>query len=412
MDNIQRKSNVIFLADTVLFTNAMTFLSVTAVIPFFLSGLGASTFQMGLASALVSIGTFVSQPVFAKKAMSLPRKIDTFVRLLIIQRLFFLVFLVILPFLKGESPRVTILLFLICWGIFNFFTGCYSPFYMSIFSKMVPANQRGRILGYSGAIANVIALAAAYFVSVLLKSFTYPMNFTVIFCAGTILLLADAYVLSLLKEPPEEATAESINYFKYIGMIKNILTEDGRFKLMIAGYSFFAISNVNLAYYTIYAIRCYHTGANTVGIFAAITVAAMTLGNFMFGTIGDRYGHRIVLQAAAFCGLAASIVILCFTGIHWIYIAFVLSDLCSAGFTISNGVYIIENCPKERLPVYISINAMVTLVISAAMTIAASFIIDKISFAMLFIISGVAALLALCIFIRLKNKQNAISIAG
>lgn len=412
MDNRQRKSNAIFIADSVLFTNAMTFLSVTAVIPFFLSSLGASTFQISLASALVSIGTVVSQPVFAKKAMSLPRKIDAFVRLLIIQRLFFLVFLVILPFLKGQSPRVTVVIFLICWGIFNFFSGCYSPFYMSVFSKMVPANQRGRILGYSGAIANVIALSASYFVSVFLKNFTYPMNFIVIFCTGVILLLVDAYVLSLLNEPPDDTITESISYFKYIGMIKNILKEDNRFKLMIVGYSFFAISNVNLAYYTIYAIRVYHTGANTVGFFAAITVASVTLGNFISGTIGDRYGHRIVLQTAAFCGLAASVVVICFTGIQGIYIAFALSNLSSAGFMISNGVYIIENCAKERLPVYISINAIVTLVISAVMTIAASFVIDKISFEMLFIISGIAALLALSIFTHLKNKQNEMSITG
>ncbi len=390
----------------------MTFLSVTVVIPYFLSGLGASTFEISLAIALPSIGTFITQPVFARKAMSLNRMVGTFCKLLIIQRVIFLAFIFSLPLFKSADPRITIILFLICWGVFNLFTGCYIPFHTSIFSKMVPPSQRGRILGYGGATANLIALASSYAVSVLLKNLAYPMNYTLIFLAGNILLFGNVYALSRLDEPSDEKPAEVMNYFKYAAMFKEILTRDRKFTLMVTAYSFISISVISLSFYTVYAVRNYQMGANAVGLFSAITVAAVTLGNLLFGTMGDRYGHRAVLQASAVCGMAASAAVIGVTGIQGVYISIVLSNLCYIGFGISNRVYIIENCSQDKLPVYLSINNMLTMVVTAVMTIAASFVIDKASFGALFAICGVAALFALVIFTGLKKfrprEENAV----
>jgi len=127
-----KKNFVLFFIDTVLFINAMTYLSVTAVITYFLNTLGASTFQISLASILVSVGTFISQPIFAKKAAGLTIKLKSFLRILSIQRIFFLFFVMTIPMLVSAGYYLAIMAFLICWGIFSFFVGSYTPFYMAL----------------------------------------------------------------------------------------------------------------------------------------------------------------------------------------------------------------------------------------------------------------------------------------
>lgn len=138
MPAMNKRNFTLFFIDSILFTNAMTFLSVSTVIPYFLSTLGADTFQISLASALVSIGSFISQPIFSKKAFEAPHKKKTFVMILAFQRLFFLGYILLLPVISGSSSRFAVASFLACWGIFNFFTGSYQPFYNSLFSKMIP----------------------------------------------------------------------------------------------------------------------------------------------------------------------------------------------------------------------------------------------------------------------------------
>ena len=75
MDTNQR-NNLLFYVDTILFVIAMSFISINTVIPYFLNTLGATTFEISLASTLV---------------------------------------------------------------------GAYSPFFMSLFSKMIPDKNKGRL---------------------------------------------------------------------------------------------------------------------------------------------------------------------------------------------------------------------------------------------------------------------------
>lgn len=118
-----RRNYLLMFTDIILFMNAMTFLSVNAVITYFLAHLGASTFEIGLVNALVSIGSFVTQPIFAKKVMNLPHKLHAFAKILFIQRLFFLAFVLTIPFIAESHPRIMVALFLLCWAVFSLFVG-------------------------------------------------------------------------------------------------------------------------------------------------------------------------------------------------------------------------------------------------------------------------------------------------
>ena len=404
------KNYILIFFDTILFANAMVFLSINVVIPSFLTDLGSSTFIIGLASAIVSIGTFVTQPVFAQLAMNLPLKHKTFARILITQRIIFILYVIFIPFFTRISFQTSIIAFLIFWGIFNMFVGSYSPFFMSIFSKIIDNDKRGRLVGYSGAIGNIVALGAASLVGTFLKDFIFPYNYMWIFGIGTFLLLLDGILFLLVKEPPEPVEKGKISYLQYIKAVPKAIKESPGFARAVLGNSFIVVSNISLSYYTLYAIRNYQAGPTQIAAFTSISVILNTLGNTVFGGLADRHGHRKVLKWAAIFGTIAMLVIVGIPGLYAVYIAFAFSTLCNSGYFISSGVNIVQNSPEGRVPIYISINTLITLVVSSLLTMLSGIVIDKFSFLPVFILTGISAILGVILFsqnkwIGIRKKQ-------
>ncbi len=388
--NDNRRNLILMFTDTVLFINAMTFLSVNAVITYFLANLGASTFEIGLANALVSIGAFISQPIFAEKVMNLSYKLKTFVKILFIQRIFFLAFVMTIPLFSESHPQLMVVLFLICWAIFNVFVGSYNPFYMSLFAKMIAEQHMGRLRGYSGGFGNLLALGSAYATGVILRDVQFPYNYTIIFALGVIFLLLDVLNFSLMKEKPDQVTKISMNYFQYFRSIPALLREDSRFKRMVIGFSFMVVSQVSLAYYVLYAVRAFDAQASQVALFTALTGVINIIGSVLFGILADKYGHRFILLISSACGGAAGFLVFGVEQLWAVFAAFALTNLSLSGYNLSSGILIIENVQREKLPMCVSVNAMITLVVSSVVTMGSSFLVDWISFQSVFLVAGAA----------------------
>ena len=217
MTKLSKRNYILMFMDTVLFTNAMAFLSINAVIPYFLNNLGASIFQISLASVLVSFCTFITQPFFSSLVLKLPYKLKTFVKILFLQRIIFLIFILFIPLISSRSSSLMIIMFLIFWGIFNFFVGSYSPFFNLIIAKLVPGNTRGRLLGFAGSFANFLAIGTPMLIGLLLKKVAYPYNYTIIFALGVIILLIDVLDFNLMEnEISDKPIDNSISYFQYL----------------------------------------------------------------------------------------------------------------------------------------------------------------------------------------------------
>lgn len=376
--------------DTVLFVNAMTFLSINAVITYFLSNLGATTFEIGLANALVSIGAFITQPIFAKIVMNLSYKLKTFVKILFIQRVFFLLFILTIPMIAESHPRFMVVLFLICWAIFSCFVGSYGPFYLSLFAKMIAEQKRGRLRGYSAGIGNLLALGSAYLIGIILQDVKFPYNYTVIFALGVLLLLLDVLTFALMKETPDQVTKIDFNYFQYFKSIPAIFRENKKFKRIVLGFSFMVMSQVSLAYYALYAVRVYDITPAQIALFTAITGLINIIGSILFGILADKYSHRFILLISSSLGGLAGFIVIGIEQLWAVYAAFALTTLCLSGYNLSSGILIIENVQREKLPMYISMNTMITLVVSSVVTVGSSFLADYLSFGSVFVIAGVS----------------------
>ncbi len=402
-----KRNYLMLFLDPVLFVSGMAFLSVNAVIPNFLNELGASAFQISLASALASIGALATQPIFAQLAMGMPVKNKFFAKLITFQRLLFLAYIPFIPLISKLNPMLSVILFLTLWGIFNLFVGSYSPFYMSILAKIIPGNQRGRLIGFATSTGNILALGSALLIGVLLKKLSFPYNYTWIFSIGIFLLLLNACTFALIQEKPDDVKRKPVNYLKYIVEIPRVFKTQKIYALSVLGNSFLVISNVALAFYSIAAIRMHQAGPEQVALFTAIGIIVTIFGSIVFGLIGDRAGHINVLAIAGTLSASAAAITLIFPTLLAINIGFALSSLSACAYSISNGINILENSPNEQVPLYSSINVMITLIASSLVTIAGGAIIDIFSFLPLFFFTGACGVAASVTF-RIANGKKQI----
>lgn len=403
MNKALNRNYILLFLDKVAFINAMAFISINAVIPYFLNQLGANTFLISLATILASLAVLITQPIFSKLAMRLPYKTKAFFKILMIQRFIFLIFVVFIPFIATKSPKVMIIMFLLAWGSFNIFVGSYGPFFTSILQKLISSELRGRLSGFGLAVGSVIAVGSSALIGILLNNFTYPYNYTIIFAIGILILFADAFLFHFMEvEAPDKLTNKDFGYLQYFKEIPRVMKKNRKYSAIVAGACLFVTANISLTYYSLYAIRSFHAGATEIAVFSAITMIINVIANIALGIVADKFGHKLVLQYSAISGIAAGIIIIATSGIFSVYAAFALSSLCSCGYQLSCSMLIIEEVPKDELPVYISINSIVSLILSTFVMLVSSLIIDRISFTPVFVVTFLASIGAYVIFKRLR----------
>ncbi len=408
--NKDTRNYILMFWDPISFVAAMAFISINAVIPNFLNELGASAFQISLASALCSIGPFLAQPIFAQAAMGTPLKSRAFSRLLFTQRFLFLAYSISIPLIYKHLPGSSVMIFLFVWGIFNIFVGSYSPFYMSVLAKVIPGNQRGRLQGYATAAGNIVALGSAFLVGVFLKMFSFPYSYAWIFGTGAFFLILNAWGFALIKENPDQTEKKAINYFKYIREIPHALKTNKTYATAVLGNSFHVIANVALSFYSLNAIRNFEIGAEQIALFAGIGVLVNIFGSAIFGVIGDKIGHRHVLMITAALSIIAPVLVLSIHSLTVIYISFALSSLAAGGYSLSSGVNIINHSPETQVPLYVSMNTMITFIASSVVTLVAGAMIDIFSFTPLFVVTAVSGLISLLIYHSSDSSKDVIQI--
>lgn len=401
---IDRNYKLLFL-DKIFFINAMAFLSINTVITYFLNELGANTFVISLATILASLGILMTQPIFAKLAMKLPLKIKIFFKILLVQRLLFLIFVLFIPFIAAKSDTIMVVMFLIFWTTFNLFVGSYGPFFMSIMPKLISREQRGRMAGYGLATGSLIAIGSAILIGKLLSQVIYPYNYTLIFGIGIFILFIDALLFHFMEtETPDPITNQNFGYLQYFKYVPQVLRTNKKFTTIVMGSCFFVISNISLTYYGLFAIKTYHAGAKEIAIFTGITMAINVLANLILGILGDKKGHGLVLQLSALSGVVAGIIVLTTHSLFAVYVAFALSAFSMCGYQLSSGMLIIESVPKEELPLYISVNTIISLILSSIVMLISSVIIDQVSFKPVFILTFLCGIGAYFVFKRFHSN--------
>jgi len=396
-----------FVIDGISFMPSTAFISITSVIPFFLYQLGATTFQIGLATTLTMVCAFLTQPLFGFIASRSTVMNRTFGKILLLQRLIFLLFVLLIPAFSSEHTLL-VNLFLIFWAIFNLFAGSYAIFHTPLVLKLLPPDKRGAIRGMGHAIGSFIGVGMTALIPVLLLRFSFPYNFMVVLGLGTFFLLANALIFFLMRQSKDAVPNEPMGLGQYIKEMPASIRENPAFRAMILTCLFLAIANAMLPYYTLYAIRAFSATEAHIAALTGLAILSGAIAIVGFGYIADRHGPRVVAVIVACLVISAGALALGTSSLHFLFVAWVLANVGNSGFPLIITLLLGEVSPAQKLPLYVGVHTTISMALSAVVVLLLAPALEHVGFIPLFALVFICGLLSLCsnLFVLKKRLGN------
>ena len=379
-----RHNLFLFFADNTAFQPAMTLISITAVIPFFLEQLGASTMQTAMAASITFICSFVSQPFFGSIASHSKKLNKTFGNILLLQRVIFLAFILSMPLFSGNHALL-VWLFLFFWGVFNIFVGSYSVFFTPLMLKLLPPNRRGLIRGLGFALGSALGVGMASLIPAILRSVSFPGNYTLVFSLGIVFLLIDVILFFLMREHEDIEPRIPMGIIQYLKGIPVSIMENARFRAMILTCMFLITANSLLAYYALYAIRVFQASESHIAALAALAVISNAAGQVCFGFIIDRRGPKTTSIIAAILVISAGLLALSTNSLNLFFAAWILANLANSSTEMTVAMFLGEVSPPPKLPLYVGVNTTISLALSSAVLLLLAPVLEHVGFKLLFV---------------------------
>ena len=109
------------------------------------------------------------------------------------------------------------------------------------------------------------------------------------------------------------------------------------------------------SFFIIYGSQRFGLDGAAIGLMTATLVASQALMSLLWGVIGDRAGHKVVLTSAAFALALAALNTLLAPTQGWLVLSFVLLGMYSSGDAVSGLNIILEFAAPEDRPTYIGL---------------------------------------------------------
>jgi MFS family permease len=377
--------------DGALFTFAMSFVSVVAIIPVFVKKIGGSNLAVGMIPVIWMIGFNFPQIFIANYTRHLPLKKKIFLKTAVIQRIPWLL-LALLSFFILDKVEVSTALFLFFLFFFIAALGgsLNFPGWYDLISKITPVKLRGRLFAVRSMGGSILGIVGGVIVERVLHFYDYPESFGILFSITFVIMMVSYSFLLRLKEEHPNPPKENLKYKEFFNRLPKILKEEKNYRNYIIADALLVSALMADAFFAVYALEKFSLPESYAGIFTVIMMSSIILGNILFSYIADTLGHKLnLLLAGVSIGIASLIALL--SPVKEIYlIVFVGSAFTAALIHMSRLTIIAELCSEEDRPTYVALTNMITapFILSA---IVGGWIATKFGYEFVFVMASIFA---------------------
>jgi MFS family permease len=314
------------------------------------------------------------------------------------QRLPFLVIGILSLFFSISHPKLMIALTLILLFAFYCFGGLGIPSWYDMVAKVTPLKYRGRLFAIRGMGSYIVGILAGLLIKTILDTYPYPLDFTLLFIIGSLIIFLSLVTLAFIKEPVYPIKKEKVKISQHLQGLPKILKTNHQFLRFLIAQSFFIMAISSGTFYSIYTLSRFSLDESFTGTITIISACAYIIANPILGIIGDRIGHRLNFIIGSFSLALASLILLISKNLIIFSGIFVL-------FSISNGVRLLsplnmtaEYCKPEDRPSYIALRGLF-LTPASILSIGMGLVADNLGYDILFIIALVLSLISTLLFI-------------
>jgi len=274
-------------------------------------------------------------------------------------------------------------------------------------AKVIPIKSRGHFFGLTNFSGSLLGLGGALAAGVILARYPFPLNFALCFLVGALGILLSWFALVLTREPPLSDPRPPTSVPQYFRGLPGLLRQDVNYRRYLITRAVGAFSNMGIGFMAVYAVQRFSlpdaSAATFTAIvlvsqmvsnlttFTAIVLVSQMVSNLTFGYLGDRYGHKLILELSMVAQALSFVVTLLAPSATWIFPAFALLGMTKAGQMMSGMAIAMELGPVPSRPTYIGLSNTVTGIISGIAPLLGGVVVAQAGYGSLFLIASLVA---------------------
>lgn len=323
----------------------------------FLTFLKASSFQIGLVTAIFWAGFAIPQVWAAYATENYKIKKHFMAKVLLISNLSWLVAGLYIIITKAANPVMASWLFLILFTWACAVVGMFIPGQFSLLFKIIPTSRLGQLLGILFAVQFLSLFVGGPIINLANTKFTPPYNFAVLFFLTFVITIIITFILLSIKEPEGEDMEKTSSFGAYIGKCLDIVKTDKTLTTFIFGKWLMTGHYIMLAFMLAFLMNERGFDPAKIGYFNAFHGIGMFIGGFTITKIADLYGPKQML-------VTAHIIALIYTLIVWliptaspllIFVAFALTGFSQVSDNVGYSNMCMFCCPTLDKSTYVAV---------------------------------------------------------
>jgi MFS family permease len=386
--------------DIAFFSLALSIASVYTVFPLFASHLGADNTIVALIPAIRALGVFAPQLLIAGYVERLRRVKPMIMTLTIGERLPVLIIGVAALMLATRHAGLTLGVFLLMTLIPALSSGLTFPAWYDLIGRAIPQTWMGRFLGIWMGIGGALGALGSLAAAALIASFAFPLNFALCFLLAFVAYVVSFGLLALGREPArQEAPHVHVSFHAQApssGLVEQlaILRSDGAFTRYLVANAISGAATMAGALFAVAAAKQGGLSDAAVGVEGVVLAVAMTLGNFLWGFVGDHLSHRAVLVWGSVCAGLSAALALGAHGVWWFGAAFFLLGLSVSATQLAQLTATGEFGPTDRRASYIALMSVAYAPFAVGAPLLGGWLADHWGYSLAFALSAALGLLA------------------
>lgn len=194
-------------------------------------------------------------------------------------------------------------------------------------------------------------------------------------------------VLLTIEPPPQTAGPPSPAHSSYARRLQSILRQDRNFRDFLVSRWLGYLGGMAYGFVAVYAVHRFALPDSQAGIFTALLFASGVVGYPLWGVLGDRLGHKRVLEAAGLLWCLALVLAWLAPSVLAFYLVFAVMGFGSAGSILGDLSIAMEFGPPDERPTYIGLARTAMGPVALITPLLGGAILMKTSFPILLLVS-------------------------
>jgi len=401
------------ILDGASFGFGISFFSYTIILPLYVSHFTSNPLLIGMVPFLYTLGYLVPQLFIANVVERAPLKKVFPVRLgFFSQRVPILLMAPATWFFARGKPETALLVFFSLYAWHTMGSGLQVVGWMDMIAKVFKVQQRGKVLGISNSLGNLLGLFGAVVIPVLLGRFEFPLGYVICFAIGSVFVLMSWIFFSRTKEIPQPNPKPVVSQREYFRALPAILRRDVNFRTYLLAQVLFSLSGMGVGFLVVHSATKWNLPDSQASLYTLALQAGLALGFLLLGFFTDRHGHRLnLLICMALSVLAYGLAIVA-PASGWFFVVFFLRGVINAGSMLSGIAIVYEFTNAHDRATYIGLANTIPGIFGAIAPFVGGWLAGLTSYSLMFAGAlgvGILAFLVLQFFVREPRTAAALS---